>query len=165
MRSLTINTSNGPINFKSLQDFIRAIPIHHLSSDYDTVQYDITEPGYTVTIDPSDLFGGYTEPTTRHRVALVPNSPSSKVNLSNYLHDILEHAQICTYEKSSLVEMLHEIVIQSMCYMGRPDMAVRLGNRLWMVANPRDFRYYYNGSKAKIVCLRPDRHFVYKVKI
>lgn len=59
-----------------------------------------------------------------------------------------------------LQNLVEEIAVDSAMNYGQPTYMVNVGPRMWLAANPDDFRIYSNNNKLAIACVAAGRNVI-----
>lgn len=145
-RRVSINSSAGAIRHASIGEFIRSV-------DYNEWEED----SLTVYIRNRDFrlfdFNQDANPWIPKQFVF------DKKPIKNQLVSQLEETQLI-FEGLRTVQ---EAAIRSMHEMGAPKVMVRISTRLWLLANPDDFRIFDRNGKVVLVCLHPKRNLLIRL--
>lgn len=148
MLGKTFDTAAGAIKTVTFDDFILAVPIRDVPGDL----YQ-----FNAQID----FNRNSDETIYQRsaIALVRGHKKEIFKSNIVLQATLKHQY-----KRDLRETLEDAATNSLCDFGLPSHLVKLGRRMWLLANPQDFNILTNSRGGiGMACYHRQRNVVYFV--
>ena len=142
-----MNTPTGSVTPVSLKEFIKLIPTKDNRWDTDTLRYD------------RRIASSFHEPNFRRITTLLVDY---QVPLT--VKDFLEHIPVVEVFKDSLMELVYDITTECAKNMGTPTHLVRLGPRLWMACEPKNFEVHLTPKGYFFACYTPNKTQIWKVK-
>ncbi len=160
-----IYTSAGEVRPISWKQFVELIPVDRgvvRPDDDGCIQFN-TYLGYA-TGSPdfreveADIVGviEFESDFLRVRVKLGP-----KDKMLDQLMNQAKWAMTCF---TSIPELCEDIHLYHIDQYGEPEYMVHVGNRMWMAANPQDFRIYHLDGKYALACYQRARTLILNIK-
>lgn len=134
MKIIEINTIAGPLKVVTLKTFLKKVNIKRTPSKVNFIQYNqlvnfMTSPG--------------NEEVSSYVRKYLPLSDNSVNQLKTQL---LFQANFAEVWFQPITELAEEMAIHAMENLGSPKFLVKLGNNMFMVANPDDFGIWHNAN-------------------
>lgn len=148
MLGKTFDTAAGVIKTVTLDEFIQAVPVRDIRGDLYTFNAQV---GYNSNTEESIY--------KRAALALVRGHKKEIFKSNIVLQATLKHQY-----KRDLRETLEDAATNSLCNFGLPSHLVKLGRRMWLLANPEDFNILTNNRGGiGMACYHRQRNVVYFV--
>lgn len=152
-----VHTAASQIFLKTFQQFLNEVPVGCINpNSLDEIEYY-----ENLGMEPFMIeeFGHVQHKTRKARL-----KSNHGCNRIAQLKKVLNTKHLIKPD-NYIQELEDRAINDSAVNMGMPSMIVPVGNREWLLANPKDFKIYRHRDKdmSVLVCTAPCRNYIYKV--